>query len=75
MCTSGERGGGFDFRKSLEKVHKFVKKIFQTLEIPDFIYRSYRERFIAQKQFDEETLEVVFVKENLHNIVITCYFL
>jgi hypothetical protein len=49
--------------------------VLEVLKNPDNVSRSYRGRELYSKQYDQELLEVVAVKEDNKLIVITQYFL
>lgn len=58
------------------KQREFSKKeIEETIINPDNKLSSFRKREIAQKNFKDKTLEVVFKKENDKIIIITAYWL
>lgn len=49
--------------------------IMEVLKNPDDVQHSYKDRELYRKQYDNEILEVVAVKEDNKLIVITEYFL
>jgi len=49
--------------------------VLETIEKPDKILPSFRGRTLYQKQYSEDTLEVVTVVDSGKMVVITGYFL
>ena len=60
-------------RNLLRKIPK--DRIIKTVENPDEIVKSVKNRKICRKKFGRKKLEVVTVKENKKTIIITQYYL
>jgi hypothetical protein len=51
------------------------KRVIQTIETPDHLRFSYRNRRLYQKRFSDKILEVVAIAEGNNLIVVTAYYL